>query len=141
MEYRALNVNEEEIRLISLVSTPESTNLVADLSDNDFSDIVHCQLENFSLASSKVVSNENTSDDSFLHRTQDESSLPLCRADSPKWRFSWGDYIALSYTWGNPTDKSTIVLNGHLTIVGANLKLHFESSVSSSRCEQGTKFG
>ncbi|KAF2111030.1 hypothetical protein BDV96DRAFT_650632 [Lophiotrema nucula] len=36
-------------------------------------------------------------------------------------RFKWGDYVALSYVWGDTKDPKTITVNGHLFSVTANL--------------------
>ncbi|KAK4221303.1 hypothetical protein QBC38DRAFT_134839 [Podospora fimiseda] len=38
-----------------------------------------------------------------------------------KARYNWGDYIAMSYTWGDPTPEHTILLNGHEVKVRTNL--------------------
>ncbi|CAM1503239.1 Fc.00g080150.m01.CDS01 [Cosmosporella sp. VM-42] len=37
------------------------------------------------------------------------------------YRFRWGDFATLSYTWGNPSDTEVIVLNGADTPVPTNL--------------------
>ncbi|KAG7284016.1 hypothetical protein NEMBOFW57_010374 [Staphylotrichum longicolle] len=37
-------------------------------------------------------------------------------------RFEWGDFSALSYSWGSPDDIKTITLNGRPSPVGANLE-------------------
>jgi len=36
-------------------------------------------------------------------------------------RFTWGDYIAISYMWGSPEDTKTITINGMPVTVGENL--------------------
>ncbi|KAG9195848.1 hypothetical protein G6011_00969 [Alternaria panax] len=37
-------------------------------------------------------------------------------------RFEWGDYVALSYTWGDPAEKKGIIVNGEKVEVQANLE-------------------
>lgn len=37
-------------------------------------------------------------------------------------RFKWGDFAALSYTWGNPSQATPIKVNGVLMSVTLNLK-------------------
>lgn len=59
-----------------------------------------------------------------------------CR-DTSQWSYSWGDYVALSYTWGDPTDTRNIILNGHQTAIGANL----ESALRVLRDKQPIKLG
>jgi hypothetical protein len=38
-------------------------------------------------------------------------------------RFTWGDYIAISYMWGSPEDTKTITINGMPVTVGENLTI------------------
>ncbi|KAH7311538.1 heterokaryon incompatibility protein [Stachybotrys elegans] len=44
------------------------------------------------------------------------------RSDVIYYRFKWGDYGALSYTWGDQTNKVPIILNGSVVKVGRNLE-------------------
>jgi len=44
------------------------------------------------------------------------------KESSPQWRYEWGDYVALSYTWGNPDCTRTIIVNGQEVIVRSNLE-------------------
>ena len=37
-------------------------------------------------------------------------------------RFEWGDYVALSYTWGNPADRKDICIDGEIVKVQSNLE-------------------
>ncbi len=36
-------------------------------------------------------------------------------------RFTWGDYTAISYTWGSPEERETIIINKVPVTVGRNL--------------------
>ncbi|ROV95429.1 hypothetical protein VMCG_08499 [Cytospora schulzeri] len=40
----------------------------------------------------------------------------------PSWRYIWGDYVALSYTWGEPSWTTQILVNGHRVVVQSNLE-------------------
>jgi hypothetical protein len=42
---------------------------------------------------------------------------------SPEPRFTWGDYAALSYVWGSPTDTRTLLLNDRQIPVQKNLEI------------------
>lgn len=50
--------------------------------------------------------------------TYDTSSSVI----SPRWRYNWGDYIALSYTWGDPYHTRSIIINGKQIKVRSNLE-------------------
>ncbi|KAF7534324.1 hypothetical protein G7054_g6301 [Neopestalotiopsis clavispora] len=47
---------------------------------------------------------------------------PPTRSHPRYHRFTWGDYGALSYTWGDQSDKVPILLDGHVVRVGRNLE-------------------
>lgn len=53
---------------------------------------------------------------------QPRDRLHWRKATQNKPRYIWGDYFALSYTWGDPERKSTIVLDGHEVKVTQNLE-------------------
>jgi len=59
-------------------------------------------------------------DDGAAQRCQGGSSLVLQDVSCPD-RFTWGDYIALSYVWGSQEKEETILLNGFPFGVTANL--------------------
>ena len=39
----------------------------------------------------------------------------------PEFRYEWGDFMALSYTWGDPTIGCEILVNGHSLMVTKNV--------------------
>ncbi|KAH8660892.1 heterokaryon incompatibility protein-domain-containing protein [Tricladium varicosporioides] len=43
------------------------------------------------------------------------------QGDNPP-RFTWGNYVAMSYAWGDPNEKKEIILNGHSVQVTTNLE-------------------
>jgi hypothetical protein len=51
-------------------------------------------------------------------------------------RFDWGDYIALSYVWGDPTHKRDIFVNDHLFSVNKNLHLALRRLKDSHEVKQ-----
>lgn len=53
---------------------------------------------------------------------QPRDRLHWRKATQNKPRYTWGDYFALSYTWGNSECKSTIFLDGHEVKVTRNLE-------------------
>ena len=57
----------------------------------------------------------------FCARLSVNNDLPFEGIEVIDQRFNWGDYIALSYVWGDPTNRRDILLNGHRFSVTANL--------------------
>lgn len=51
-------------------------------------------------------------------------------------RFIWGDYIALSYVWGNPEERHDILLNGYPFSITANLHRALQSLSNSIEIRQ-----
>jgi hypothetical protein len=155
MKYRSLNIQADELRLISILSRSPSASL---RQDND--DLVACTLDHYSLirASGKALlptrdaeisldwTSEHQRDEERQRRRKDSGSsfgstgseevishkAPIGEHNiasqdfenhrSIGGRFEWGDYVALSYTWGNPADKKKIILNGEIVLVQANLE-------------------
>ncbi|KAL9024164.1 MAG: hypothetical protein Q9196_006719 [Gyalolechia fulgens] len=55
----------------------------------------------------------------------------------PESRYVWGDYLALSYTWGNQADQRDIRVNGEPLLVSENL----EACLRVLRSKQYARFG
>jgi hypothetical protein len=55
-------------------------------------------------------------------------------------RFTWGDYICLSYTWGDRAEKkATIFLDGGSTAVSKHLEVALRDLQESPECQLGIK--
>jgi len=55
-------------------------------------------------------------------------------------RFTWGDYICLSYTWGDCAgQKATIFLDGIATAVSKHLGVALRDLRESLECQLGMK--
>ena len=52
-----------------------------------------------------------------LVQTNDDATTHL-----PEFRYEWGDFMALSYTWGGPANVETIFVNGQPLIVSRNVE-------------------
>lgn len=63
-------------------------------------------------------------------------SLEIRDGDLP-WRYVWGDYVALSYAWGDPTATHEIYVDGIRMRVTANLEAALRELRSHSRIQQG----
>ena len=130
-----LDTNQEEIRLIRIFpldpGQPDSTQ-------------VECHLDTFSLAnttftpaykkylidkdlpgawnnprsiSSRPIQGDELGDWVHIDHPRDNATAFL-----PKFRYEWGDFMALSYTWGDPTNVREIVVNGQPVLVTQNLE-------------------
>jgi hypothetical protein len=124
MLYTALNEVSHQIRLISLLPANSTT------------EAIHCVLETISLLSytpiyekfiSKVPSirkNRAFLSEWVKHINPTElgdDNLPGQVPSEDVYRFTWGDFATLSYTWGDPNDTISIYLNGEETKVTKNL--------------------
>jgi hypothetical protein len=64
----------------------------------------------------------------FTLRRQTQASILEGEVEAPKFpevhhrRFKWGDFAALSYTWGNPSQATTVKVNDVPIRVTLNLK-------------------
>ncbi|RYP83370.1 hypothetical protein DL770_005390 [Monosporascus sp. CRB-9-2] len=118
LPYQEINVYEGEIRLLTL--HPRS------MSD----DTVRCTLAHFSLADftdqfREYLSTveESASPIEFENGwKQYFESVPVASRPVKRDRFRWGDYSALSYAWGSPSNTKLIIVNGVEISVGSNLE-------------------
>ena len=53
------------------------------------------------------------------------------------WRYVWGDFVALSYVWGDPTIKCKIYINESSVLVPVNLGAALRQLRNHSRIQQG----
>ncbi|KAH8670713.1 heterokaryon incompatibility protein-domain-containing protein [Ilyonectria robusta] len=123
--YSPLDSDRDEIRLLAITNSPTP------------SDLLHCRIEKTSLqdvrdeysahlASTSVVDKPKRKKISLwgAQHGVEEGSDAVGRYVPPAsaYRFSWGDFAALSYVWGSPRDRRDIVLNGEVTSVTRNLE-------------------
>lgn len=113
LTYQPLDQATEELRLIRILSSePKSTSS----NDSNAMDLISCQLTHFSLKDREVQVPRSQLDWSLSKGVSEASNDPL-------WRYTWGDYAALSYTWGgNDTPNCDIVINGNRVSVRSNLE-------------------
>ncbi|OTB15315.1 hypothetical protein K445DRAFT_376250 [Daldinia sp. EC12] len=53
------------------------------------------------------------------------------------WRYTWGDFVALSYVWGDPSIRRDIIVDGVPVSVTANLEGALRELRHHSRIQQG----
>ncbi|KAH6662521.1 heterokaryon incompatibility protein-domain-containing protein [Halenospora varia] len=126
MYSKRLSASRNEIRLLTVVPAQPQASASAEQSD-----LVRCTLHTYSTdkrhkkVSLKLFLPEEN-EDSPIENKEGPSSTKDSRIRQPpeagQHRFSWGDYACLSYTWGDPTDTTDIVVNGDTIAVSSNLE-------------------
>ncbi|KAK4445126.1 heterokaryon incompatibility protein [Podospora aff. communis PSN243] len=149
--YQPLDEGKDEFRLLTLLPESRSTG------------VVHCTLRTCSLgaytpeylsflrtfgSSNANPSKRNTTSTWIQSRLQPQLAhlAPLNRlhATHPpasQHRFVWGDYVALSYVWGDEQDRESIVLNGSSTWVTSNLARALHAFAAEGRFEARRESG
>jgi hypothetical protein len=127
MNYQPLDISRNEIRLVTVLSSAPVA----------FQDgLVHCQIHHVSLdAISDDYKAYNNSINGLGRIGRRDRLRGWIRASvvlsstkvktalgAHAFRWSWGDYAALSYTWGDPSITRNIELNGHVVPVTENLE-------------------
>lgn len=80
---------------------------------------MHCLNERRGLSSDATP--ERSDRDHVLSAVNKAYDLPLEDLEGLEDRYAWGDFIALSYVWGSPTETRDILVNGHPVKVTTNL--------------------
>jgi hypothetical protein len=111
LTYSPLNEAEDEIRLVKIAPYA--------LRDS----LVHCTLETVSLRAftPSYQAFASQSNSTGRKRVVDWKHAHYPRREER--RFTWGDYAALSYVWGSPTDTRTMILNDRQIPVQKNLEI------------------
>ncbi|KAK1758115.1 heterokaryon incompatibility protein-domain-containing protein [Echria macrotheca] len=150
--YQPLDHQRDCIRLVQLVTTPPPG-----------ASLVHCQLRTVSLLefrseyaefvasrdSHTTPSRKTTSLWAAEHADSEKSrSEPGCETTSiptpskTAHRFQWGDYAALSYTWGSPDPTHWIVVNGIITPVTESVEVALRSfAQTTSAFNDNSQYG
>ncbi len=142
MEYKDLDAINQEIRLITILPEPPASEKTTNQPGHQYSalvDLVQCRLDHVSLKDLVLLQGPSKSmGDASLAKLQWDGCYESSSYQNlPKWRYSWGDYVALSYTWGDATNTRNIIVNGHQVAIGANL----ESALQALRHKAAIKSG
>ena len=131
MKYQTLN--ENEIRLITLLPTNQPDETVrCTIEHFVLEDLYHTEEYKAHVANDFLDSDVRSSWIELSHRERGESlgddwvDVSLMVDDATKHlplpRYTWGDYLALSYTWGGSNVMREIVANGKPVLVTENLE-------------------
>jgi Heterokaryon incompatibility protein (HET) len=129
--YTPFNQSKDEIRVLTILPKSQRTR----------NEVVQCRLEirsltsfnldyeAFTLSSSSSRSNKLKSMLDWIQSRQHSEELtpslsPTAIRECPGiyQRFTWGDYAALSYVWGDESKTRRIIVNGHEMNVTLNLE-------------------
>lgn len=137
MSYFALDESLKQIRLISILSSQENES------------IVHCILDTVSLLDFRPAYADLVSSLPETRRKRSRLSNWMQFAstsnsvkqipDEEAYRFNWGDYAALSYTWGDKNDTKPIKINDAEVQVTKNLESSLRSLRARSYFRDGYK--
>lgn len=127
MEYQPLDRSMDEIRLLSILPSSCDDRPTGGQIEKQASDpqgLVECQLHHHSFQELRplefLIDQPPRVKQSALKWTRDHASSadeqPTTR------RYLWGDYVALSYEWGDPRETREILLNGDRIKVRKNLE-------------------
>lgn len=88
----------------------------------------------------KELDNERLAEEEKLNATmafEQRAESLTTREESLPWRYIWGDYVALSYVWGDANDTAEIYLDGIQVTVRANLQAALSELRKYPRIQQG----
>jgi hypothetical protein len=119
MEYISLREELDEIRVVTILPATADG-------------LVHCTIKAVSLLDR--IENDQSEQQ---HGTSTVQTTEV--ADRSQYRFRWGDYACLSYTWGDPTRTVEIVANGCQILVTVNLEACLRAMQKQSMFDSGFK--
>lgn len=137
MEYRPLDINRNDIRLITILPSKADQRPSSQLGQQGASELIHCNLDNFSLndytIQLRVYKSAVAVATSYRKPLTDRDPsrmLKRWKGDKNKVasdpvilpRYTWGDYAALSYAWGDIADTVDAVVNGTVVKITRNLE-------------------
>lgn len=117
MNYQPLQYSRAEIRLLKILpcNTTENRTDRAALPRSLTSHLVSCEIQHYSLEASVDLERKVPLDWSD---TSKQSSSTIRHTN----RYEWGDFVALSYTWGHATPTAMILVDGSVVPVRTNLE-------------------
>jgi hypothetical protein len=127
MEYQPFQDEANEIRLITILpiegEATQSSQIRCRLEVVSFDEKFRSpayklyRSNTYPLAPGRIVTQDTLEDWVEVLAPLDDATTNL-----PEFRYTWGDYMALSYTWGDPSKIREILVNGHVMRVTENLE-------------------
>jgi hypothetical protein len=127
MEYQPFQDEANEIRLITILpiegEATQSSQIRCRLEVVSFDEKFRSpayklyRSNTYPLAPGRIVTQDTLEDWVEVLAPLDDATTNL-----PEFRYTWGDYMALSYTWGDPSKIREILVNGRVMRVTENLE-------------------
>lgn len=136
--YRSLDISQGEVRLLSFETSPASGPLRLRL---HYASLKDWKPEYVSFRNQKLSTLKSTEiSEAWADRFEFTPETPSHQIFENTARFTWGDYICLSYTWGDPTEeKATVFLNDVAMAVQKNLEKALRDLRGCIECRLGMK--
>lgn len=137
-KYRPLDISKNEIRLLSFETTAEPGPIHLSLLYASLNDWKHEYVSFRGQNASNMTSSQLP--EAWSDRLEFTLATPKREIYDIVTRFTWGDYLCLSYTWGDSLgDKATIFLDGVATAVNKHLEAALRDLRESFECRLGMK--
>jgi hypothetical protein len=137
--YRPLDVARNEVRLIQVLPS-RAPHKTSHLLRKLIPGMVRCAMRHVSLdewtEESRAFMAANNLDDIPAKAMTEEMSSRSLLKPSRIGRWNWGDFMTLSYNWGDPNIQRTILLDGYRVDITVNL----EEFLRQFRTEPGSEF-
>ena len=150
--YQTLDHECDEIRLITILplqpSTPENAQVECHvrkyrIDEDEYTPAYRSYLQSKNAPGAWI--DPRTPSDSPSECDEADGWVKLRNPDDdmtknlPEVRYQWGDFMALSYTWGNPADCREILVNGHILKVTQNVEAGLRVLRSKPYVQKGWK--
>ncbi|KAE9375137.1 HET-domain-containing protein [Stipitochalara longipes BDJ] len=137
--YTPLDESSYQIRLINILPPEGDSTLVrctiGAVSLQSYSSKYHDFISECTSSGRKRVIDWNNAHNS----PPGHDIIPTDAPDPASHRFTWGDYAALSYVWGDPSHTSSIILNDREIQVSTNLEIALRALSSRGEFQQRYK--
>jgi hypothetical protein len=146
ISYSPLNKEKDEIRLIKILPcTAQSSRVRCTLETVSLSSLTLEYQHFISVSSStgrkRVVDWTNTHSSSSMETSDEEETMDKYTPTASSYRFTWGDYAALSYVWGDESQTESIILNNKEVLVRRNLEVALRAISSRPILKTNINYG
>ncbi|OQD74979.1 hypothetical protein PENANT_c165G02257 [Penicillium antarcticum] len=136
-KYRPLDIPKNEIRLLSFDTTSEDTSVRLSLQCVSLNDLMP---EYIAFCGQNTSNDSSQLSEAWREKVKFTLDTPQREIYEATARFIGGDYICLSYTWGDhKMEKATLFLDGVATAVSKHLEAALRDLRSSFECQLGMK--
>ncbi|KAF1982107.1 HET-domain-containing protein [Aulographum hederae CBS 113979] len=146
MPYRPLDSTRNEVRVITLLTEKDDPKLGQPVkglnkiwSLDPFQEAGNCDIDRLWSQPKGRRGHKIQQRLKQTCQTEKSPSSQDLNEDVLPWRYTWGDFVALSYSWGNPKIKKEIIVNDKPLMVTENLDAALRQLRKHRRIQQGFK--